>query len=102
MDKSLRWFVCVVLLLVAGIAVPTAAVAGDVPDVQLHIMTPGEINALASQPAPSLSYLVVNVDTLTRKCYMGDYNQISNNGTNFLLAWGDNSNGDPNVMFNKK
>ncbi len=57
MDKSLRWFVCVVLLLVAGIAVPTAAVAGDVPDVQLHIMTPGEINALASQPAPSLSYL---------------------------------------------
>ncbi len=57
MDKSLRWFVCVVLLLVAGIAVPIAAVAGDVADVQLHIMTPAEINALASGPAPSLSYL---------------------------------------------
>lgn len=57
MDKSLRWFVWLVLLLVAGIAVPVAAVAGDVPDVQLHIMTPAEINALGSGPAPSLSYL---------------------------------------------
>ena len=57
MDKSLRRFVRLVLLLVAGIAVPIAAVAGDVPDMQLHIMTPGEINALSSGPAPSLSYL---------------------------------------------
>jgi hypothetical protein len=46
--------------------------------------------------------VVVNVDSISATCYMGDYNQINNNGTNFLLAWGDNSNGDPNVMFNKK
>ena len=46
--------------------------------------------------------VVVNVDTISATCYMGDYNQISNNGTNFLLAWGDNSNGDPNVMFGRK
>jgi hypothetical protein len=57
MDKSLRRFAWLVLLLVAGIAVPRAAVAGGVPDVQLHVMTPAEINALASGPAPSLSYL---------------------------------------------
>ena len=57
MDKSLRRFVWLVLLLVAGIALPIAAVAGDAAGVQLHVMTPGEINALASGPAPSLSYL---------------------------------------------
>jgi hypothetical protein len=46
--------------------------------------------------------VVVNSDSLIATCYMGDYNQITNNGTNFFMAWGDNSNGDPDVAFKKK
>ncbi len=46
--------------------------------------------------------VVINADYFTARCYMGDYNQPINNGKNFLLAWGDNSNGDPDVFFAKK
>lgn len=46
--------------------------------------------------------VIVNADSLTATCYMGDYNQITNNGKNFLMAWGDNSNGNPDIVFGKK
>lgn len=53
---------------------------------------------LTKRPFP----VVVNTDAEISHCYMSDYNQISNNGLNLLLPWGDNSNGDPDVMFVKQ
>jgi hypothetical protein len=53
---------------------------------------------LTAHPFP----VVVNVDPFVATCYMADYNQISNNGVNLLMAWGDNSNGDPDVRFIRK
>lgn len=55
-------------------------------------------STITKKPFP----VVVNADALIATCYMGDYNQITNNGTNFFMAWGDNSNGDPDVVFSKK
>ncbi len=53
---------------------------------------------LTTRPFP----VVVNTDPIIATCYMSDYNQITNNGVNLLMAWGDNSNGDPDVRFIKK
>jgi hypothetical protein len=53
---------------------------------------------LTQRPFP----VVVNTDPIIAACYMSDYNQISNNGLNLLMAWGDNSNGNPDVRFVKK
>lgn len=53
---------------------------------------------LTKRPFP----VVVNTDPIIATCYMSDYNQISNNGVNLLMAWGDNSNGDPDVRFIRK
>ena len=53
---------------------------------------------LTKRPFP----VVVNVDAEIAGCYMSDYNQIGNNGLNLLLPWGDNSNGNPDVMFVKR
>lgn len=53
---------------------------------------------LTQRPFP----VVVNVDPFVATCYMADYNQIGNNGLNLLMAWGDNSNGNPDVRFVKK
>ena len=55
-------------------------------------------STITKKPFP----VVVNADALVATCYMGDYNQITNNGTNFFMAWGDNSNGDPDVVFRKR
>jgi hypothetical protein len=55
--------------------------------------------SFANSPLETLHFpVIVNVDTFLNKCYMGDYNQVANNGRNFFWTWGDNSNGDPDVV----
>lgn len=33
---------------------------------------------------------------------MGDYDQVSNDGRNFFFTWGDNTNGDPDIVLKIK
>jgi hypothetical protein len=71
-------------------------------DVFSGLSTNGGVS-FANSPLETLHFpVIVNVDTFTASCYMGDYNQVANNGKNFFWTWGDNSNGDPDVVLLKR
>jgi hypothetical protein len=46
--------------------------------------------------------VIVNINFGQATCYMGDYNQVSNDGKNFFYTWGDNTNGDPDIVLKIK
>lgn len=65
-------------------------------DVYMTTSTNGGVNFSANtRVTDQPSTVVVN------NCYMGDYNQMSVDGSAFYFAWGDNRNGNPDVYFDQ-